>query len=98
MRVEICSSHENNEWSFDDGAELVAAREPSIGYVAFFSDVSHGATPVKSGHRHTSFILAMLNLSLGMALPQGISSCVRLNAHSVRRYSRTRSPSQTADL
>src|SRR5712675_2315907 len=50
MWVEICSSHENNEWSFDDGAELVAAREPSIGYVAFFSDVSHGATSVKSVH------------------------------------------------
>jgi len=42
--------HENNEWSFDDGTSLAAAREPSIGYVAFFGDVSHGVTPVKSGY------------------------------------------------
>ena len=43
-------THGNNEWSFDDGAELTALREPSIGYVAFFGDVSHGVTPVTSGH------------------------------------------------
>jgi len=43
-------THENNEWSFDDGADLAAAREYSIGYVAFFGDVSHGVTPVKSGY------------------------------------------------
>ena len=43
-------THENNEWSFDYGAELAAASESSIGYVAFFGDISHGITPVKSGH------------------------------------------------
>jgi len=43
-------THENNEWSFDYGAGLVPASEPSIGYVVFFGDVPHGVTPVKSGH------------------------------------------------
>jgi len=43
-------THENNEWTFDGGAELAAAPGPSVGYVAFFGDVSHGVTPVQSGH------------------------------------------------
>ena len=45
--------HENNEWPIDYGSELVAAREPSIGYVVLFGNVPHQVTPVKSGHRVT---------------------------------------------
>jgi len=42
--------HENNEWTIDYGSELVAAREPSIGYVVLFGDVPYGVTPLKSGY------------------------------------------------
>ncbi|KAH9953972.1 hypothetical protein BC827DRAFT_1272992 [Russula dissimulans] len=42
--------HENNEWPVDYGSKFVAAREPSIGYVAFFGNVPHGVTQVKSGY------------------------------------------------
>jgi len=58
-------THENNEWSFDDGAELAAASEPSIGYVAVFGDVPHGVTPVKSGH----CVTLTYELSLGDVEP-----------------------------
>ncbi|KAH9953971.1 hypothetical protein BC827DRAFT_1272991 [Russula dissimulans] len=43
-------THENNKWFFDDGPELAAAPDPTIGYVAFFGDISHAVTPVISGH------------------------------------------------
>ena len=45
--------HRGHEWIFDSGRELAAVREPSIGYVAFFSDVEHEVRHVKSGHRVT---------------------------------------------
>jgi hypothetical protein len=45
--------HRGHEWIFDSGRELAAVREPSIGYVAFFSDVEHEVGHVKSGHRVT---------------------------------------------
>jgi hypothetical protein len=45
--------HGGHEWIFDSGRELAASREPSIGYVTFFSDVEHEVAPVISGHRVT---------------------------------------------
>ncbi|KAH9959136.1 hypothetical protein BJV74DRAFT_947509 [Russula compacta] len=45
--------HRGNEWVFDSGWELAAVRQPSIGYVAFFSDIEHEVAPVLSGHRVT---------------------------------------------
>jgi hypothetical protein len=38
---------------FDSGRELAAERQPSICYVAFFSDVEHEVAPVIAGHRVT---------------------------------------------
>jgi len=45
--------HRGQEWTFDSGRGLASVREPSIGYVAFFSDVEHEVAPVISGHRVT---------------------------------------------
>ena len=45
--------HRGQEWVFDSGRELTALHRPSIGYVAFFSDVEHEVAPVMSGHRVT---------------------------------------------
>jgi len=45
--------HRGHEWMFDSGRELAASHQPSIGYVAFFSDVEHEVAPVISGHRVT---------------------------------------------
>ena len=48
--------HRNQEWTFDSGEAHAAAAdddEPSIGYVAFFSDIEHEVTPVTSGRRIT---------------------------------------------
>jgi hypothetical protein len=45
--------HRGDEWIFDSGRELAAVREPSIGYIAFFSDVEHEVGHVISGHRVT---------------------------------------------
>jgi hypothetical protein len=45
-----------HEWIFDSGQALAANRDkaqPSIGYVAFFSDIEHEVAPVTSGHRIT---------------------------------------------
>jgi hypothetical protein len=46
--------HPGQEWTFDSGkAPEVAKDQPSIGYVAFFSDIEHEVTPETSGHRIT---------------------------------------------
>lgn len=45
--------HEGKEWSFDSAKVLAEQPSPSIGYVAFFSDVEHEVLPVKSGYRVT---------------------------------------------
>jgi hypothetical protein len=45
--------HSGHEWTFDSGKELASKEEPSIGYVAFFSDIEHEVAPVISGHRVT---------------------------------------------
>ena len=45
--------HRGHEWMFDSGRELAVEHQPSIGYVAFFSDVEHEVAPVISGHRVT---------------------------------------------
>jgi hypothetical protein len=46
--------HRGQEWTFDSGKALAATKDqPSIGYMAFFSDIEHEVTPVTSGHRIT---------------------------------------------
>jgi hypothetical protein len=45
--------HRGREWTFDSGKALATKEEPSIGYVAFFSDIEHEVAPVVSGHRVT---------------------------------------------
>jgi hypothetical protein len=45
--------HHSHEWTFDSGQALAAVDKPTIGYVAFFSDVEHEVAPVTSGHRIT---------------------------------------------
>jgi hypothetical protein len=46
--------HRGQEWTFDSGKVLGAAKDqPSIGYVAFFGDIEHEVTPVTTDHRIT---------------------------------------------
>ena len=45
--------HHGHEWVFDSSKALEALDEPTIGYVAFFSDIEHEVAPVTSGHRIT---------------------------------------------
>jgi hypothetical protein len=45
--------HHGHEWIFDSGQALAAADRPTIGYVAFFSDIEHEVAPVTSGNRIT---------------------------------------------
>jgi len=45
--------HGDGEWTFDSAAMLKSNIEPSIAYVAFYSDVEHEVTPVISGYRVT---------------------------------------------
>jgi hypothetical protein len=45
--------HRGREWTFDSGHALSNKEEPSIGYVAFFSDIEHEVAPVISGRRIT---------------------------------------------
>ena len=43
--------HDGQEYVFDSGLELSRVDKPSIGYVAFYSDVEHEVTVVESGYR-----------------------------------------------
>jgi len=48
--------HRGHEWIFDSGKELADAaerRQPSVAYVAFYSDIEHEVAPVISGYRVT---------------------------------------------
>ena len=45
--------HHGHEWTFDSAKALAAINQPTIGYVAFFSDIEHEVAPVTSGHRIT---------------------------------------------
>ena len=45
--------HGGGEWTFDSAAMLKSSIEPSIAYVAFYSDVEHEVAPVISGRRVT---------------------------------------------
>jgi hypothetical protein len=42
--------HDGQEYTFDSGLELSPNEKSSVGYVAFYSDVGHEVTIVKSGH------------------------------------------------
>ncbi|XP_055334292.1 uncharacterized protein LOC129585581 [Paramacrobiotus metropolitanus] len=50
---ELKLRHGGKKWTFDSAKELAAVTEPSIGYIAFFSDVEHEVAVVQSGYRVT---------------------------------------------
>ncbi|XP_055334167.1 uncharacterized protein LOC129585491 [Paramacrobiotus metropolitanus] len=50
---ELKLRHGEKEWIFDSANELAVVAEPSIGYIAFFSDVEHEVAVVQSGYRVT---------------------------------------------
>ena len=45
--------HGGKEWTFDSAREVSEQPQPSIGYIAFYSDIEHEVTLVKSGYRVT---------------------------------------------
>ncbi|EMD39478.1 hypothetical protein CERSUDRAFT_111780 [Gelatoporia subvermispora B] len=45
--------HGKKQWTFDSANLLSEAPQPSIAYVAFYSDVEHEILPVTSGYRVT---------------------------------------------
>lgn len=51
----LALSHEGKEWTFDSANALANLQDPHthIAYIAFFSDVEHAVTSVKSGYRVT---------------------------------------------
>ncbi|KLO15791.1 hypothetical protein SCHPADRAFT_824127, partial [Schizopora paradoxa] len=50
---ELVLRHEGQEWMFDSAKEIKVVKGPSIGFVAFFSDVEHEVKMVTSGYRVT---------------------------------------------
>ncbi len=50
---ELVLRHGGEEWSFDAAKAIKDDQGPSIGFVAFFSDVEHEVTMVTSGYRVT---------------------------------------------
>ena len=53
LRAQRNKEGETKEWTFDAPALLAQQTQPSVAYVAFFSDVEHEVLPVTSGHRVT---------------------------------------------
>jgi len=45
--------HGEKEWTFDPAKEISQQPQPSVGYIAFYSDVEHEVAFVKSGFRVT---------------------------------------------
>ncbi|KAH9910644.1 hypothetical protein B0H21DRAFT_714459 [Amylocystis lapponica] len=45
--------HNNEEWTFDSAKEISGHATPHVAYIAFYSDVEHEVTLVKSGYRVT---------------------------------------------
>lgn len=45
--------HKGEEWTFDSAALASAQEDPSIAYIAFYSDVDHEVSVVNSGYRDT---------------------------------------------
>jgi predicted 2-oxoglutarate/Fe(II)-dependent dioxygenase YbiX len=45
--------HGGSEWTFDSATMVRTQVDPSIAYIAFYSDVEHEVTPVTSGYRVT---------------------------------------------
>ncbi|KAH7890151.1 hypothetical protein F5I97DRAFT_1999997 [Phlebopus sp. FC_14] len=50
---EFVLRHGDKEWVVDFAKMLARSPEPSVGYVAFYSDTEHEVFPVASGHRVT---------------------------------------------
>ncbi|THG97032.1 hypothetical protein EW026_g4903 [Hermanssonia centrifuga] len=71
----LTMSHEGESWTFDSGKMLAGHSEARIGYVAFFSDVDHEVTLVKSGYRVTiTYNLYFVDPPVYMSLSPSVSS------------------------
>jgi hypothetical protein len=67
--------HDGQEYTFDSGLELSRAEKPSIGYVAFYSDVEHEVTVVESGHRVSlTYNLYVYDASQQQDIPPSVPS------------------------
>ena len=71
--------HDGEEYTFNSGLKISQVEKPSVGYVAFYSDVEHEVTVVESGYR----VSLTYNLYVCDAQQQGIrtvpSDSVMLN-------------------
>jgi len=50
---ELVLRHKNREWTFDANALTTLRSSPSLGYVAFYSDIEHEVLKVTNGYRVT---------------------------------------------
>jgi hypothetical protein len=88
--------HRGQEWIFDSDQAPAAKCQPSIGYVAFFSDVEHEVALVTSGHRITSTYNLYFDdggpVSTNDAVSEHLTPPQPANEHSIKplqRYLRT---------
>lgn len=74
--------HGGKEWVFDS-AKVLASEEPSIAYVAFFSDVEHEVLPVQKGYRVTITYNLYIDHSDDIPQPRSssIDGCSSINNH-----------------
>jgi hypothetical protein len=62
--------HGGGEWTFDSASMVKNKAEPTMAYVAFYSDIEHEVTPVTSGYRVTlTYNLYFSTDSTGNAVP-----------------------------
>ncbi|KAF8167057.1 hypothetical protein K438DRAFT_2064776 [Mycena galopus ATCC 62051] len=63
--------HAEKTWVFDSAADLASAATASLGYVAFYSDVTHAVEPVRAGYRVTlTYNLFLTDRRAGLATSQ----------------------------
>ncbi|KAG6908012.1 hypothetical protein DXG01_006547 [Tephrocybe rancida] len=65
--------HSGQEWTFDSAALTREQTEPSIAYIAFYSDVDHEITVVDSGYRVTlTYNLFFESKTQASTIPQSV--------------------------
>ncbi|KAF5374125.1 hypothetical protein D9615_008850 [Tricholomella constricta] len=69
--------HDDQEWTFDSASLTREQAEPSVAYIAFFSDIDHEVTLVTSGYRVTlTYNLYLGNKTSQENLPSSITPVV----------------------
>ncbi|KAF5374172.1 hypothetical protein D9615_008856 [Tricholomella constricta] len=69
--------HDDQEWTFDSASLTREQAEPSVAYIAFFSDIDHEVTLVTSGYRVTlTYNLYLGNKTSQEDLPSSITPVV----------------------